>query len=146
MPIQRDARPGKSLLGPAVLSPVRAIFRAVTMTIVPDAAHLDEQRWAELEELVEDALQNRPETHQQLRLLLRVIRWAPVFRYGRSFTALDLPSRERFLSYLQDHPIQKVRSGFWGLRTLALLGYYGRPEAAQAVGYTPDVRGWDAPR
>ena len=146
MPIQLDSPTGETSLPPAVLAPVRPIFRAVITTIVPGAEDLDEPRWAMLEELVEDALRNRPETHRQLRLLLRVIQWLPVFRYGRSFSSLDLPRRERFLFYLQDHPIQLIRTGFWGLRTLALLGYYGRPEAAQAVGYTPDFRGWEAPR
>jgi hypothetical protein len=38
-----------------------------------------------------------------------------------------------------------IRVGFWGLRTLALLGYYARPEAAEEIGYTADRRGWEAP-
>jgi hypothetical protein len=146
MPIQRDSPAGRSSLPPAVLSPVRPVFRAVTSSIVPGAADLDEQGWARLEGLVEDALRDRPETHRQLRLLLRVIQWLPLVRYGRSFASLDLPRRERFLLFLQDSSFQLIRTGFWGLRTLALLGYYGRPEAAQAIGYTPDFRGWDAPR
>jgi len=42
--------------------------------------------------------------------------------------------------------MQIIRVGFWGLRTLALLGYYARPEAAQEIGYTADPRGWEAIR
>ena len=39
-----------------------------------------------------------------------------------------------------------VRRGFWGLRTLVFMGYYARPEAAAAIGYRADVRGWEARR
>jgi hypothetical protein len=130
-----------------VLSPVRAVFRAVALTIVPNAEKLDERGWAEVEELVAETLQTRPLRQQrQLRLFLRAIQWLPVLRYGRKFTALDRSQRQRFLTSLQDHRVQLIRTGFWGLRTLAFLGYYGRPEARQAIGYTPDSRGWDATR
>ena len=43
-----------------VLLPVRPIFRAVVSTVVPEASQLHEQGWAELETLVETALQDRP--------------------------------------------------------------------------------------
>jgi hypothetical protein len=131
----------------AVLSPVRAVFRAVTLTIVPDAAKLDEQGWTQVEELVAETLQTRPQRQQrQLRLLLYAIQWLPVLCYGRRFSSLDRSQRERFLSSLQDHRLQLIRTGFWGLRTLVLLGYYGRPEVARSLGYVPDSRGWGAIR
>jgi len=131
----------------SVLAPVRAIFRAVVVTVVPDAKQLDESGWRALEALVEDALAIRPPAlHRQLQLFLRVIEWLPVVRYGRKFTALGDEQRSRILLYLQDHPVERIRCGFWGLRTLALLGYYGRPEAAYAIGYRPDARGWEAMR
>ncbi len=40
----------------------------------------------------------------------------------------------------------ELRRGFWGLRTLALMGYYARPAAAASVGYHADPRGWEARR
>ncbi len=129
----------------AGLAAVRPIFFAVTTTVVPEAVELDESQWAALEQLVVAKLSSRPKKEQrQLRLFLRVVQWLPMFRYGRRFSSLDLPHRCRFLAYLQDHSIPLIRSGFWGLRTLALLGFYGRPEAAEAIGYRPDARGWDA--
>jgi hypothetical protein len=67
-----------------------------------------------------------------------------VVRYGRTFAALGDEQRSRILRYLQDHPVERIRCGFWGLRTLAFLGYYGRPEVAHAIGYRPDPRGWEA--
>jgi len=120
-------------------------FRAIVGAIVPEASNLDEDGWNRLEQLVEAALAARPRRLQrQVWLLVRTIMWLPVLRHGRTFRSLDPVRRARFLSSLQEHPIQLVRKGFFGLRTLALLGYYGRPEAARAIGYAADPRGWEA--
>lgn len=130
-----------------MLSPVLPIFRAVTSTVVPEAAELDEPGWRELGTMVEQILRDRPPAMlRQLRWFLRTIQWLCVIRYGRSFTSLSADKRTQVLFYLQDHPVELVRSGFWGLRTLAFLGYYGRAQAVQAIGYAADPRGWGAPR
>jgi hypothetical protein len=129
------------------LCSVRQVFRAVVCAVVPEASALDGRGWADLEALVEAALRGQPAVlRRRLRLALRGIEWLPALRYGRRFTALDPQRRARFLSFLEENPMQLVRLGFWGLRTLALLGYYGRPEAAKAIGYAPDPRGWEALR
>jgi hypothetical protein len=129
----------------SVLAPVRDVFRAVVVNVVPEAKQLDESGWLASEALVEDALAIRPPAlRRQLQLFLRAIEWLPVVRYGRTFTALRDEQRGRILRHLQDHPVERIRCGFWGLRTLALLGYYGRPEAAYAIGYCPEARGWEA--
>lgn len=126
-----------------VFSPVRPIFRAVVSTVVPEANELNEQSWRELETLVETTLRDRsPTMRRQLRVFLGAIQWLPVFRYGRRFTSLSAERRMRVLCYLQDHRIEAIRCGLWGVRTLAFLGYYGRPEAVQAIGYAADPRGW----
>jgi hypothetical protein len=130
-----------------MLSPVRPIFRAVVSTVVPEANQLDEQGWRELETLVEVTLRDRPTVMvRQLRLLLRAVQWLCVFRYGRGFTSLSAEQRRRVLAHLQDHRIELIRCGFWGLRTLAYLGFYGRAEAVRAIGYAPDPRGWEVQR
>ena len=129
----------------SVLAPVHAVFRAAVVTVVSDAKQLDEASWLALEALVEDALEIRPPAlRRQLQLFLYAIQWLPVVRYGRTFSALRDEQRRRFLCYLQDHAVERIRCGFWGLRTLAFLGYYGRPEGANAIGYRPDPRGWEA--
>ncbi|HEX9112502.1 MAG TPA: hypothetical protein VF845_13565 [Terriglobales bacterium] len=126
---------------------MRAVFRAVVVTVVPDAKQLDEPSWLVLEKLVEDALEIRPPAlRRQLQLFLHAIEWLPVVRYGRTFAALGDEQRSRVLRYLQDHPVERIRCGFWGLRTLAFLGYYGRPESTRAIGYAPDPAGWEAVR
>ena len=137
--------PGSTMRGRSVLTPVRTVLRAVVVTIVPDARQLDEPGWQAFEALVEDVLELRPPAlRRQLQLFLRAIHWLPVVRYGHSFVALGDEQRSRILRYLQDHPLERVRCGFWGLRTLAFLGYYGRPDGARAIGYGPDPRGWEA--
>jgi hypothetical protein len=98
-----------------------------------------------LEAQVEDLLALRPPVlRRQLQLFLRAIEWLPLVRYGHTFAGLADEQRHHVLRYLQNHPVERIRCGFWGLRTLAFLGYYGRPEGAHAIGYRPDPRGWEA--
>lgn len=114
-------------------------------TVVPEAKNLSEPGWSELETLVETTLQNRPRAmHRQLRPFIHAIQWLPVFRYGRCFTTLGAEERLQVLCYLQDHRVEVIRCGFWGLRTLALLGYYGRSEGVHSTGYAADPRGGEA--
>ncbi len=128
-----------------VLPPVRDTFRAIAATVVPETERLDESGWAGLERLVEKALEARPEAvRRQLRLLIRVIQLLPLLRRGRPFTRLTPAERASFLTGLQEAPILLLRRGFWGLRTLVFLGYYVSPEAARAIGYRADPRGWEA--
>jgi hypothetical protein len=129
------------------LNPDPAIFRAVVSTIVPEAAALDDRGWHEVTQIIEALLRDRPKSlTRQLRIFLRAIQWLPVTRYGRPFTRLDPAARARVLAHLQNDRVRKVRAGFWGLRTIVLAGYYGRPQAAQAVGYAASPRGWEAVR
>jgi hypothetical protein len=121
--------------------------RAIACTIVPEAAAMTENEWAEFDALMDAALGDRPPALQRrLLFFLRAIDWLPLIRFGHRFVSLQPAQRARFLSSLENHPVQIIRSGFWGLRTLVLLGYYGRPEAAAAVGYAADPRGWEARR
>lgn len=130
-----------------LLAPVRDTFRAIAVTVVPDAAALDEAGWRDLDGLVEKTLARRPAgMRRQLVLFVRAIEHLPRLRWGRPFTALSADERTRFLSGLEHAPVLLLRRGFWGLRTLVFLGYYARPEAAAAIGYRADARGWEARR
>lgn len=119
------------------------VFRAVAETVVPEAAALDERGWRDLERVIEEALAPRPpKLRRQIRLLLRAINVLAVFRHGSRFVKLDPARRASFLRAVQDAPITLLRVGFWGLRTLVFMGYYGRPEGAAAIGYGATTRGW----
>ncbi len=127
-----------------VLAPVRRAFRSLASTILP-AAELGPSDWQELEARVETALADRPpRLRRQLRLFIRAVEWAPVLRRGRRFSRLDPARRAEILQRLQRAPALVLRRGFWGLRTLVFLGYYGRPDVRRAIGYRADPRGWAA--
>lgn len=120
-------------------------FRAVAVTVVPEAAALDNAGWVELETAIERQLAQRPaQLRRQLALFLRVIDLAARVRFGRGFARLDDARRTRLLTALQDSPVLLLRRGFWGLRTLVFLGYYTRPATAAAVGYRAHRDGWRA--
>lgn len=127
----------------SILAAHRATFRAIARTVVPEAAQLDETGWSELEATVEHALAGRPPRMQrQLRVLLRMIEQLPRVTTGRSFSSLDETSRTAFLDRLQHSPVKLIRRGIWGVRTLTLMGFYTRADAARSVGYRADARGW----
>jgi hypothetical protein len=132
---------------PPALAAFRPLVRAIACTIVPEAAAMDEKAWSELNALMDAALGDRPAALQRrLQLFLRAIYWLPVIRFGRRFISLHPEQRVRFLRGLENHSVQLIRSGFWGLRTLVLLGYYGRPDALAAIGYAASPQGWEARR
>ncbi len=114
---------------------------------VPESASLDEREWADAEAIVDGFLAAKPaKIQRQLALLVRALQLLALLRYGRPFTALDVARRTRFLEVLQDSPILLLRRGIWGLRTIALMGYYGREAAHAAIGYRADPRGWEVRR
>jgi hypothetical protein len=129
------------------LSGQRDTFRAVAMGVVPEASELDAAQWEEAERIVAGAIAARPAlVRRQLTLLLRCLEWIPLLRYGRRLSRLDPARRARFLNSLQTSRLLVVRRGVWGLRTLVLMGFYGRPAALAAIGYRADPRGWEARR
>ncbi|HEY0787036.1 MAG TPA: hypothetical protein VGE86_00230 [Thermoanaerobaculia bacterium] len=131
----------------ATFAPVRESFRALGATIVPEAERLSPAEWIEVEQIVERGLASRPPAiRRQLRLFVRILNVLPLFRFGKTFRALDRERRTRFLLAIQDAPLLLLRRGFWGIRTLVYMGYYGRPAAREEIGYRADPRGWEARR
>lgn len=130
-----------------VLEPVRATFRAVAATVVPETLALDTDGWATLESAVERALAARPErVRAQLVTFLRLIEYLPIARVVGRFSRLDASRRTLVLRRLEKSPILLIRRGFWGLRTLVMLGYYTQPEVQAAIGYRAHPDGWAARR
>jgi hypothetical protein len=120
----------------------RAFLLTVARRLVPEAAALTPAAQAEFLDLVEDGLSMRSAAMQrQFSLFLSVVRWAPVVRFGRRLDLLDGERQDAALRWFQNAPVQLLRSGFWGMRTLVYLGYYGRPGAASLVAYRPSTRG-----
>ncbi len=93
-------------------------------------------------EIVDDALMDRPAgVRRQLAVFLRLVRWLPVLRWGEPFERLSGERADAMLRFLQDGPVDAFRKGFMGLRTLILMGYYGREAAWPEIGYEPDRSG-----
>jgi len=129
----------------ALLAPLHPILRAIAETVIPNAATLDARGWEDVERTISAALARRPAAMQrQFAMFVHAIEWLPLLRFGHRFSALDLDRRTRVLAALERAPLLLLRRGFWGLRTLLYMGYYTRPEAASAVGYRADPRGWSA--
>ena len=126
-------------MGVPVLSPDQREFLSVLAgRIVPEWRKLDAAGLERSFALIEEALASRPASmRRQFRLFLRAVRWLPAFRFGRPFERLEPAAQDAVLGWLQDAPVALIRKGFWGLKTLVFLGYYGRHEAGEAVGYRP---------
>lgn len=81
---------------------------------------------------------------RQLRLFIRAITVLSVVRYGVTFGRLDPDRRARLLGKLQNSSVLLLRRGFWGLRTLVFMGYYGQPHVRESIGYRAHPDGWGA--
>jgi hypothetical protein len=127
------------------LAGARPQFRAVVTTVVPEAKSLDGPSWQELEQIVERALEERSGSVQrQVRAFLRLLNVIAFVTHARTFTQLDDARRLALLDRLGKSPLLLVRRGVWGVRTLALMGYYARPSAAVEIGYRATAAGWMA--
>ncbi|OFV83518.1 MAG: hypothetical protein A2Y78_16415 [Acidobacteria bacterium RBG_13_68_16] len=114
----------------------------VAVRIVPAVADLDAAGRSRFVAIVSKALAERPRPIQhQFGLFLGVLRWAPFLRFGSPFDRLPPEDEDTVLRWFLDAPVAKLRSGFWALRALAFMGYYGQPEVWPSLRYTPSFRG-----
>jgi len=128
-----------------LLFPVRHILRTVAMTVVPESSSFDERAWAELEAVIEEALAKRPHhVRRQLVVFIRLLQLLPVARFGKPLTRLGAAQRVAFLESIERSRVLLIRRGFWGVRTLVLMGYYTREAVAAAIGYRAHRDGWAA--
>ncbi len=127
------------------LSQDRAVLlQTVAVRIVPGLAELSATDRGRFSAIVDRALQDRPPAvRRQVGVFLGVIRWAPLIRFGAPFERLDGDRQDRVLRFLEDCPVGLLRKGFWGLKAIVFMGYYGRPGAWEEIGYAPrfDSRG-----
>ena len=129
------------------LEPVRPLFHALTEAFVPATATSTAAEWAEADRIVARALSGRPAAMQrQITLFIRMLNLLAVVRFGRGLVRLDPVRRTRLLESVAGSPVLLLRRGVWGLRTLAMAGYYSRPEIQHALGYRATAAGWEARR
>jgi hypothetical protein len=125
------------------LSQEKALFlQTLAARIVPESAELDAAGAARFFGIIDDALQDRdPAVRRQFGVFLGLLRWAPVFRYGAPFEKLRPERQDAVLRWFEDCPASLPRKGFWGLKTMVFMGYYGQQETNVLVGYTPEFDG-----
>jgi hypothetical protein len=124
-----------------------ALFRSLTVTVVPEAKSLSESEWSVLYDVIDQALCSRPHAvRNQLSAFISLIRIITFARHAKSFSVLSAQQRYGLLHSLETSRITVFRKGMWGLRTVLMMGFYARSNAASAIGYRADRTGWAALR
>ena len=114
----------------------------VAESVTPEIVSLDSGGRARMAAIIDAALMDCDAiTRTQFGTFLTVIRLAPVLRFGRAFDRLDGDRKNAVLRWFQDCPVSILRKGFWGLKVLVFMGYYGQEETWSEIGYAPDFDG-----
>jgi hypothetical protein len=125
------------------LSQEKAEFlQVLAARIVPEITELDAAGLGRFFGIIDGALQDRPSSvRQQFASFLGVLRWAPLVRYGSPLEKLRADRQDAVLRWFEDCPVGLLRKGFWGLKAMIFMGYYGQPETNELVGYAPELDG-----
>ena len=125
------------------LSQEKAEFlQVLAARIVPETTALDAAGLGRFFGIIDEALLGRPpEVRRQFATYLGLIRWAPVVRFGASLEKLGADRQDKVLRWFEDCPVGLFRKGFWGLKAMVFMGYYGQPETNELVGYAPEFEG-----
>ena len=125
------------------LSQEKAEFlQVLAARIVPETTELDKDGRDRFFAIIDNALFDRPATvRRQFAAFLGLIRSAPLIRYGKSFDKLTADLQDAVLRWFEDCPVGLLRKGFWGLKAMVFMGYYGQPETNEIVGYAPELDG-----
>lgn len=114
-----------------------ATFRAAASCIVPDDEGSPGAGSDAAIAIADRALSARPARDRRLLgTFLRAVELLPVLRYGRTFSALAHADRVATLAWLENTRLSaKLRQGFFGLKTFALMGYYSQGDVWGDIGY-----------
>lgn len=111
-------------------------FRAAAACIVPSDAESPGADSDAALAFADQALAARPTRDQRLlTVFLKAVEILPVFRYGSRFSKLRGDRQEAFLRGLERSSFAKLRQGFFGLKTFALMGYYAHEDSWRDIGY-----------
>ena len=125
------------------LSQEKAEFlQVLAARIVPETTELDAAGLSRFFGIIDEALQDRPASvRRQFATFLGVLRWAPLARYGSPLEKVRAERQDAVLRWFEDCPVSLLRKGFWGLKAMIFMGYYGQPETNELVGYAPEFDG-----
>ena len=127
------------------LSREKAEFlRVLASRIVPETDSLDASGLGRFFGIIDEALGERePAVRRQFAVFLGVLRWAPLIRFGGPFEGLPAARQDAVLRWFESCPVDLLRKGTWGLKTMVFMGYYAQPETNALVGYDPTFDGRD---
>jgi hypothetical protein len=126
----------------ALTAAQRAFLLAIAPRIAPLSRPMTPAVGDAMLALIDGTLASRtPAMRRQFSLFLLLLRWLPCLRYLHPVDRLDGATQDAALRWFQDHPLQIIRGGFWGVRTLLLLGYYGQPDIGASIAYIPSTDG-----
>jgi len=113
------------------------IFRAVAGCIVPSEPGSPGADSEAALLIADGALADRPANDRKLlATFLKVIEALPRLRYARPFTKLTPPQQRSVLAFLETNRlVPKLRQGFFGVKTFALLGFYGSESSFAELRY-----------
>lgn len=116
----------------------RDFFWALALRLAPGCAELDAEGRARFFAVVEAMLAAKPEEMRRLlALFLCALRWLPALRRLAPLERLSPERQDAALAWFQDAPALALRQGFWGVKALVYMGYYGQPELGERFGYRP---------
>jgi hypothetical protein len=116
----------------------RSFLLALARRMVPESAQLGPDGERRFFEIIEKMLATRPRAMlRQLALFLFVLRWLPLFLFFGRLDKLPAARADRALRFFEEFPVTLIRKGFWGVKTLVFMGYYGQIEVWERIGYRP---------
>lgn len=74
-------------------------------------------------------------TQKTFHLLLFMFERLPVFLFFKPFSRLSRGAQEKYIRMWENAPVKKLRAGYFGLKTLALLGFYTDEKWWKDIGY-----------
>lgn len=120
----------------------RRFLLALARRVVPESEGMDPQAQSKFLSIIETALASRPSAmRRQVGLFLAILRWLPALRYGVPLDRLTSDRQDAALRWFQGFPVALVRKGFWGIKAMIFMGYYGRPEVGEQLHYVPSRTG-----
>ena len=75
------------------------------------------------------------DSFDKIKLLAKVIGVLSWVYNRKSFEALNLEQKERFVEKLFHFPVSKLVAGLTGLRSLVFIAYYGMPVVWEEINY-----------
>lgn len=78
-----------------------------------------------------------PEAQKGIRILLRILNYAPIFSHFKTFIKLDEQKRKRFLEKWENSKLMAKRNILTAVKSLIVLIYFNNPDVAKIIGYSP---------